>query len=228
MLEGIETDRWGAAGEGLLVQQKTWSQRAEQVPGKRGLDIDQVRKGTGLLRFGQELETVHVEKLRGRAERAAIKSVATQDDIVGVHLLNETVDSRAGRLDLGRNSSLIVGAEPIITRQRERLQGGIAGFFRTHTRKGITLDPDDLTVLDAHFRDPHHIGLLVRPFATKASTGGIFIREGGKIFVDWPHDPTSWGHVAPGDQMVVDGRFFTILAIQEFPRCYSAVYAEEL
>ena len=61
---------------------------------------------------------MHVEKLRGRAERAAIKRVATQDNIVGVHLLNETVDSRAGRLDLGRNSSLIVGAEPIITRQR--------------------------------------------------------------------------------------------------------------
>ena len=62
--------------------------------------------------------------------------------------------------------------------------GGIAGFFRTHTRKGISLDTDDLAVLDAHFREPHHIGLLVRPFATKASTGGIFIREGGKISGD--------------------------------------------
>ena len=68
--------------------------------------------------------------------------------------------------------------------QRQAAGSGIAGFFRTHTRKGITLDADDLTVLDTHFRDPHHIGLLVRPFATKASTGSIFIRENGKIAGD--------------------------------------------
>ncbi|MBS1856191.1 MAG: TonB family protein [Acidobacteria bacterium] len=63
--------------------------------------------------------------------------------------------------------------------QRGSSGAGIAGFFRTHTRKGITLDPDDLTVLDALFREPHHIALLIRPFATKASTAGIFLREGG-------------------------------------------------
>src|SRR5438477_2364294 len=51
--------------------------------------------------------------------------------------------------------------------QRLASGAGIAGFFRTHTRKGITLDPDDVAVLDAHFREPHQIGLLVRPFATK-------------------------------------------------------------
>jgi len=68
----------------------------------------------------------------------------------------------------------------------QRLSSGaaIAGFFRTHTRKGISLDHDDLSVLDTHFRDPHQFALLVRPFATKASTGAIFIREGGKISGD--------------------------------------------
>src|SRR5215471_12073513 len=65
--------------------------------------------------------------------------------------------------------------------QRIAAGAGIAGFFRTHTRKGISLDPDDLAVLDAAFREPHHIALLVRPFATKASAAGIFIREAGKI-----------------------------------------------
>jgi TonB family protein len=63
----------------------------------------------------------------------------------------------------------------------QRGASGIAGFFRTHTRKGISLDPDDLAVLDQLFREPHQFGLLVRPFATKASTGAIFIREGGKV-----------------------------------------------
>ena len=65
--------------------------------------------------------------------------------------------------------------------QRLSSGAGVAGFFRTHTRKGISLDSDDLALLDAHFRDPHQFGLLVRPFATKASTGAIFIREGGKL-----------------------------------------------
>jgi periplasmic protein TonB len=61
---------------------------------------------------------------------------------------------------------------------------GVAGFFRTHTRKGVSLDPDDVAFLDATFREPHHIALLVRPFATKASTAGIFIREGGRFSGD--------------------------------------------
>ncbi len=55
----------------------------------------------------------------------------------------------------------------------------VAGFFRAHSRKGLSLDTDDLAFLDARFRGPHHIALLVRPFATKTSVGGIFIREDG-------------------------------------------------
>ena len=55
------------------------------------------------------------------------------------------------------------------------------GFFRSHTRKGIALDADDLAFFQARFRDPHHLALLVRPFATKASTAGIFIWENGKV-----------------------------------------------
>jgi len=55
----------------------------------------------------------------------------------------------------------------------------VTGFFRAHSRKGLSLDAEDLAFLDARFREPHHIALLVRPFATKTSVGGIFIREDG-------------------------------------------------
>jgi protein TonB len=55
----------------------------------------------------------------------------------------------------------------------------VTGFFRAHSRKGLSLDADDLSFLDARFRGPHHIALLVRPFATKTSVGGLFIREDG-------------------------------------------------
>jgi len=68
--------------------------------------------------------------------------------------------------------------------ERASKGAGVAGFFRTHTRKGISLDPDEVAFLDSTFREPHHIALLVRPFATKASTAGIFIREGGRFSGD--------------------------------------------
>jgi protein TonB len=68
--------------------------------------------------------------------------------------------------------------------QRLAAGRGVAGFFRSHTRKGISLDADDLTFFQARFRDPQHIALLVRPFATKASTAGIFIWENGQVNAD--------------------------------------------
>jgi TonB family protein len=52
----------------------------------------------------------------------------------------------------------------------------VVGFFRSHTRKGLVLDAEDLAFLDARFRNPHSLALVVRPFATKASVAGIFLR----------------------------------------------------
>ena len=57
----------------------------------------------------------------------------------------------------------------------------VVGFFRSHTRKGLGLDTEDIAFLTAHFRDPHQIALLIRPFASKASTAGIFFWENGTI-----------------------------------------------
>jgi len=65
-------------------------------------------------------------------------------------------------------------------------QGGppVVGFFRSHTRKGLSLDAEDAAFFQARFRDPHQIALLVRPAATKASVGGIFIWEGGTVHTE--------------------------------------------
>ncbi|MGO9229947.1 MAG: energy transducer TonB [Bryobacteraceae bacterium] len=60
----------------------------------------------------------------------------------------------------------------------------VAGFFRAHSRKGLSLDADDLSFLDVRFRGANHIALLVRPFATKTSVGGLFIREDGVFHGD--------------------------------------------
>ena len=80
---------------------------------------------------------------------------------------------RLSDADMGRFEQAI--------QQRVASGRGVAGFFRSHTRKGISLDTDDLAFFQARFRDPHHVALLVRPFATKASTAGLFIWENGKV-----------------------------------------------
>jgi TonB family protein len=57
----------------------------------------------------------------------------------------------------------------------------VIGYFRSHTRKGLVLDAEDIAFFEPRFLEPQHIALLVRPFATRASTAGIFIRENGRI-----------------------------------------------
>lgn len=57
----------------------------------------------------------------------------------------------------------------------------VAGFFRSHSRKGLGLDPEDMELIQTRFRDPRQIVLLLRPFATKVSAGGIFIWEDGRM-----------------------------------------------
>ena len=73
--------------------------------------------------------------------------------------------------------------------QRRVRAGGlvVAGFFRSHTRKGLALDADDLALFKARFADPRKVALLIRPFATKASTAGIFIWEDGAVRGDASH-----------------------------------------
>jgi protein TonB len=72
----------------------------------------------------------------------------------------------------------------------ERRAGGglvVAGFFRSHTRKGLALDADDLALFKARFADPRQVALLIRPFATKSSTAGIFIWEDGAVRGEGSH-----------------------------------------
>ena len=55
------------------------------------------------------------------------------------------------------------------------------GFYRSHTRKGLSMDPDDVALLDSKFGGPTGIAVLIRPFATKPSVAGIFFRQDGSI-----------------------------------------------
>src|SRR5207253_4063803 len=55
----------------------------------------------------------------------------------------------------------------------------IVGYYRGHTREGLALGPEDLELLEKYFREPEHVALLVKPFATKVSLAGFFVRKDG-------------------------------------------------
>lgn len=93
----------------------------------------------------------------------------------------ELVTCDYSRGPLYRLSDADMGRFERVIEQRAGTAQRAVGYFRGHTRKGLMLDPEDVAFLDAHFRDANHIALLVRPYATKASTAGIFIRENGTI-----------------------------------------------
>lgn len=53
------------------------------------------------------------------------------------------------------------------------------GFYRSQTREGMSLAGDDIELLDEFFPDPESVVLLVKPFGTKVSEAGFFVREDG-------------------------------------------------
>lgn len=87
---------------------------------------------------------------------------------------------RFGDADLGR-------VEQAIEKHNSGNGPRVIGFFRSHTRKGLTVDADDLAFFEPRFPEPHQIVLLIRPFATKVSSAAIFIRENGKIATEASH-----------------------------------------
>lgn len=94
----------------------------------------------------------------------------------------ETIPCDYSRGPLYRLSDADMGRfERVIEKHLAGNAAKVAGFFRSHTRKGLSLDSEDLSFFAARFRDPAHVALLVRPYATKASTAGFFIWENGSV-----------------------------------------------
>ena len=60
------------------------------------------------------------------------------------------------------------------------------GYFRSHTRDGLALAPEDTDLMDRCFPEASNVVLLVKPYATKASTAGFFFREDGTFQATTP------------------------------------------
>src|SRR5580658_9922499 len=51
------------------------------------------------------------------------------------------------------------------------------GFYRSSTREGMSLAPEDVELMDKFFPSPANVALLIKPYGTKVSLGGFFFRE---------------------------------------------------
>jgi hypothetical protein len=72
-------------------------------------------------------------------------------------------------------------------RQAEASQhSSVVGYFRSHTRPGLSLSPEDLDLLKRHFPNSFDIALLIRPFATQPTQAGFFFREQGAFQEESP------------------------------------------
>jgi hypothetical protein len=55
------------------------------------------------------------------------------------------------------------------------------GYFRSDTREGMSLAEEDIELMDEYFRSPAHVALLIKPYGTKVSQAGFFVREDGRF-----------------------------------------------
>src|SRR5579862_2008743 len=59
--------------------------------------------------------------------------------------------------------------------------GYAVGFFRSHTREGMSLGREDIDLMDEYFPAPSQVALLIKPYGTKVSQAGFFMREDGQF-----------------------------------------------
>lgn len=60
------------------------------------------------------------------------------------------------------------------------------GFFRSHTRDGVGLGPEDLAIMGLHFPEPEAVALIIRPYATRVGQAGFYFRENGEFQTGLP------------------------------------------
>lgn len=89
--------------------------------------------------------------------------------------------------------------------------GYAVGYFRSHTRDGFSLEPEDLELLDQFFPGPAHIALLIKPYATRVSVGALFVREHGAFPANSPLEfplrrRELLGEEAPPRRSLMEGR----------------------
>jgi len=105
---------------------------------------------------------------------------------MGDQLVVQILDFAPVACEHAQGPSYLLSANDLVlwSETIERLQAGstqIVGYYRSHTRDGLQLGVEDLTLLDEYFPERDLVSLIVKPYATRASVAGFFFYEGGSI-----------------------------------------------
>jgi hypothetical protein len=135
---------------------------------------------SGGRRFGRGEETGGV--LLGRVSCEDGKTLVSVEQCVGVpseHLFGPRYSLSEADKEL---------CQEVVT---ESARGGSSlravGFYRTHKRKGLGLDSDDLALMQELFPDPECVALVVKRRFPGQSRAGFFIWENGQIRSEASH-----------------------------------------
>ena len=58
------------------------------------------------------------------------------------------------------------------------------GYYRSHTRDGLSVTPEDTSLVKKYLPPPKSVVLVIKPFATKVSIAGFFFWEDGSMQTD--------------------------------------------
>lgn len=116
--------------------------------------------------------------LIGSVEEGAPLSDAALDKM-NARTIVRVEDFEAVPCQYRRGPSYIFTEEDCEPFEQAGMRADGVGYFRSHTRDGFSLGAEDIELLDHFFAGPATVALLVKPYATRASAAGIFIRENG-------------------------------------------------
>jgi hypothetical protein len=63
----------------------------------------------------------------------------------------------------------------------------VVGYYRSHTRPGLSLDEEDVNIFHSHFSDPRSVFLLIKPSVTGITEAGFFFWEDGQVRREAPY-----------------------------------------
>ncbi len=85
------------------------------------------------------------------------------------------------------------------------------GYYRSHTRDGLMVTPEDLSLLKKFLPPPKSVALIIKPFATKVSIAGFFFWEDGTMqtestYLEFPFRRKELGGGVTGMERLAAGR----------------------
>ncbi len=85
------------------------------------------------------------------------------------------------------------------------------GYYRSHTRDGLSVTPEDTSLLKKYLPPPKSVALLIKPYATKVSVAGFFFWEDGSMqtestYLEFPFRRKELGGGAAGVERLTSAR----------------------